>query len=211
MPSKEFGDFEFERRFFCREFPEHLLADSVPTLIVQSYYLADEGYALRLRAQAPGPVPAMVRSTDPVSALDDAEASLDAGFVTVKGPMIAGTRYEAERDVDPTVAAQLVRRGGHRIVKTRHAVWIGRDGWVVDLFGGANYPLIVAECERPGPVTDLQIPDFCLTEITEDARFANDALATHPFGAWKDEFDAELSAAGPRFLPYFGQDEHITE
>ena len=38
------GDFEFERRFFVRELPPELLAEPSPAFIVQSYYLAEQGY-----------------------------------------------------------------------------------------------------------------------------------------------------------------------
>ena len=52
-------------------------------------------------------------------------------------------------------------------------------------------------------MTDLTIPDFCATEITDDARFSNDGLADHPFGEWAADFDQELKAEGPRFLTNF--------
>ncbi|NEB06498.1 hypothetical protein, partial [Streptomyces sp. SID13726] len=51
MTDGGYGDFEFERRFFVRDLPEDLR--DAPALIVQSYYLAHEGYALRLRARVP--------------------------------------------------------------------------------------------------------------------------------------------------------------
>lgn len=49
-----FGDFEFERRFYVEHLPSVVLDDPTPTLIVQSYYLAEQGHALRVRAQATG-------------------------------------------------------------------------------------------------------------------------------------------------------------
>ena len=78
---------------------------------------------------------------------------------------------------------------------------------MLDEFLGANAPLVVAECERGGPVTDLTIPDFCVTEVTDDPRFANDALAGTPFATWRERFDAELAERGPRFLEEFGHNE----
>ena len=94
--------------------------------------------------------------------------------------MNEGTRYEAERELDVSVGIELVRRGGARVAKTRHSVWLGDDGWVVDTFAGGNAPLMIAEVERGGPVTDLTIPAFCVTEVTSDPRFSNDALAGTP-------------------------------
>ncbi len=202
MTDTGYGDFEFERRFWVRELPAALR--DAPSLIVQSYFLADEGYALRLRASVPGVDLPLGPDADPTALLADYAADVDMCVLTVKGPMVGGTRYEAEREIEATVGIELIARGGARIVKTRYAVWLGSDGWVVDAFGGANYPLIVAECERSGPVTDLEIPAFCVTEITDDRRFANDALAHRPYGRWRAGFVAELAAKGPVFRQDFG-------
>lgn len=207
MTDGGYGDFEFERRFLVHELPAELR--DAPALIVQSYYLADEGYALRLRATAPGVDATMDRDTDAITLLDRYASEVDLCTLTVKGPMAGGTRYEAEREVDVAVGLQMIRRGGSRIVKTRWSVWLGDDGWVVDVFGGADHPLVVAECERSGPVTDLQIPAFCVTELTDDPRFSNDALASRPFAGWRAGYAAELAASGPRFLQDFGRNERL--
>ena len=71
----------------------------------------------------------------------------------------------------------------------------------------ASYPgsLVVAEAERSGPVTNLQIPSFCVTEITDQARFSNDGLASRPFSQWAADFDAELHRDGPRLQTQFGR------
>ena len=197
------GDFEFERRFWARDVPDDLL-EATPTLIVQSYLVAADGWAVRIRAQAPG-VPARVDpALDELALLEAHLHRVDFGAVTVKGPMVGGTRYEAEREVDPSVAIELVRRGPGRVAKLRHAVWLGDDGWVIDVFCGANAPLVVAEVERGGPVTDLTIPAFCVTEVTVDGRFANDALSRRPYGAWADAFATELATAGPTLLTGLG-------
>jgi adenylate cyclase len=207
MTDAGYGDFEFERRFLVRSLPADLR--DAPTLIVQSYYLADEGYALRLRAKAPEVDVPMTPGTDPLAELDRHEAAVDLCTLTAKGPTAGGTRYEAEREIDPAVGLQMVRRGGARIVKTRYSAWLGDDGRVVDVFGGENHPLVVAECERTGPVTDLQIPAFCVTELTDDPRFSNDALARRPYASWRAAFEIELAATGPRFLQDFGRNERL--
>ncbi|MBU4215829.1 MAG: hypothetical protein KJ792_14400, partial [Actinobacteria bacterium] len=129
---------------------------------------------------------------------------IDFSAVTVKGPMVEGTRYEAERSIDPLVGLELVRRGGLRVAKLRHAVWLGEDGWVIDEFLGANAPLMIAEVERGGPVTNLAIPSFCVTEVTADPRMSNDALARTPFSQWADSYAAQLAADGPTFLGGLG-------
>lgn len=208
MSEQGYGDFEFERRFVAKDVPANLL-EANPTLIVQSYLLSDEGWAVRIRAQAPGVPAALDPAADELALLEAHVDAVDFGAVTVKGPMNAGTRYEAERELDPTVAVELVRRGGGRVAKLRHAVWLGEDGWVIDVFAGRNAPLVVAEVERGGPVTDLAIPAFAVTEVTVDPRFANDALARNPFSAWADDFAAELATTGPAFLTELGTNRRV--
>jgi adenylate cyclase len=125
--------------------------------------------------------------------------------------MIGGTRYEAEREIDVSVGVEMIRRGGARIVKTRYSAWLGADGWVIDVFGGANHPLVIAECERSGPVTDLQIPAFCTTEVTDDRRFSNDSLSRVPYSTWAGEYARELVTSGPRFLQDFGRNTTLPD
>ncbi|MBO0608856.1 CYTH domain-containing protein [Myceligenerans salitolerans] len=206
-PDTGYSDFEFERRFFVRDFPRTLR--DAPALIVQSYFVADDGYALRVRVQASDVEVPQERGGDPATVLGDHAGEIDFAAVTVKGPAVGGTRYEAERPVDPSIAVELVRRGGHPVVKTRYAAWLGADGWSIDVFGGANHPLVIAECERSRPVTGLEIPDFCITEITDDARFSNDSLAVRPYDSWSAAFDAELAAEGPRFRQDFGPNSRL--
>lgn len=204
-----YGDFEFERKFLVRSLPTDLLAGSTPDVIVQSYYLASEGYALRVRLQAPAPAESRRRAVSITDILAAVAGDWSLCTLTAKGPAVGGTRYEAERELDPLVAEEMVRRGGAKVIKLRHGVWLGEDGWVLDEFLGGNAPLIVAECERGGPVTDLVIPDFCVSEVSEDTRFGNEYLAGRPFSAWATEFEAELTADGAGYLQSFGQNSRV--
>jgi len=198
----EHGSFEFERRFLVDAIPD-VLRDA-PALIVQSYYLSSGGYAIRVRCQAQGVGAVMSAALDPATVLTEHRDEFDFAAVTVKGPTVGGTRYEAEREIDPLVGVELIARGGARIAKVRYSAWLGQDGWVIDEFGGENHPLIVAECERSGPVTDLTIPKFCVAELTDDARFSNESLASRPYRKWQAEYLRELAQNGPRFREDFG-------
>lgn len=204
MSDTGYGDFEFERRFLVQDLPTDLLEET-PALIVQAYFLAQDGFALRMRVQASVPHGAVDLTLDERALLEAHLDEFDFCALTAKGPMIEGTRYEAEREIDPTIGIEMVRRGAALVAKTRHAVWLGGDGWVVDVFGGANRPLVVAEVERGGPVTDLTIPTFCVTELTDDPRFSNDGLARAPFSGWAQAYGSELAAQGPRFLQGLGR------
>jgi cyclomaltodextrinase len=122
------GDFEFERRFFVRELPPELLAEPSPAFIVQSYYLAEQGYALRLRVQASDVEVPVAAMDDDLAVLDGLADRVDFCALTVKSPMNEGTRYEAEREIDVAVGLQMIRLGGARVVKNRYSIWVGRLG-----------------------------------------------------------------------------------
>ncbi|NEG89889.1 CYTH domain-containing protein [Bifidobacterium aerophilum] len=203
------NDFEFERRFFCRHMPAELDDGDAPSLIVQSYYVHDGNYALRVRLETRAMRLDMTPDLDPLAVLREYRDLFREAYVTVKGPSVGGTRYEAEREIDSRIAAELMMRGGAPVIKNRYSVWLDEDGWSIDVFGGANAPLIVAEAERSSPVTNLIIPKFCVTEITDQARFSNDGLAGRPFGEWKDDFERELAAEGPQFMQFFGKNRMV--
>lgn len=205
MSETGYGDFEFERRFYLEEIPALVLEDPTPNLIVQNYFLAEDGFAIRVRAQAPG-VRIVMDGTEDIDLLLEQHAdAFDFCAITVKGPMNSGTRYEAERELDIHVGLNMIRRGHNRIVKNRYSVWLDTDGWVIDVFGGANFPLLIAEVERGGPVTNLSIPTFCVSEVTEDRRFSNESLSRAPFAGWAAEYGVELGNAGPVFMDSLGE------
>lgn len=200
MSDPGFGEFEFERKFYVAELPAVTASDPAPAVIVQAYLFAADGYAVRVRVQgrATGS-----ESTVPAELL--ASLGQDAlGTMTAKGPATGGTRYEAERELDPLVATQIVLKSEHVVAKVRYSMWLGEDGWIIDRFLGGNAPLLLAEVERSGPVVGLEIPAFCVSEVSEDDRFRNEYLAHHPFGTWADDYRSELDRLGPTFLDTLG-------
>lgn len=203
------SDFEYERRFFVSKMPRDLVADGKPNLIVQTYFLAAEGYGLRVRLQVTGqdvPAPLDLSGKEAIKAYMD---DFDLCMLAVKGPYVGGTRYEAERELDIGVGAQLSLLGGKTLTKLRYGVWLGHDGWVIDVFAGENRPLIIAECERTSPVIDLEIPQFCTEEVTADRRFSNDELVNRPFEQWARDYVENTLGEGPRFDQSFGTNRPI--
>lgn len=199
----DFGDFEFERKFFVLDMPAVAASDPSPVLIAQAYLFAADGYAVRVRLQGPAPADLDASPAELLTMLGD-----DAiGTMTAKGPAAGGTRYEAERELDALVAGQIVSRAAHVVLKVRSSVWLGEDGWIIDRFLAGNAPLMMAEVERDGPVVDLTIPSFCTTEVSEDDRFRNEYLAEHPFGTWAESYRRELDAVGPRFVGSLGRNQ----
>ena len=119
MSESDFGDFEFERKFYVDELPAVAALDPRPVLIVQAYLFAADGYAVRVRLQGAAPDELDGSSGELVEAMH--LPNTDAiGTMTAKGPAAGGTRYEAERDLDPLVAGQIVSRAEHVVVKVRY-------------------------------------------------------------------------------------------
>ena len=106
---------------------------------------------------------------------------LSGAWITVKSPPVSGQRYELDQQLDSAVAVSILQRSQRVVIKNRHSIWLGEDGWEIDEFGGQNHGLILAECERTGPVVDLEVPRFCETEVSSDLRFTNDNLSKHPW------------------------------
>ena len=84
-----------------------------PTLIIQSYYVHQDNYALRVRLKTKSVRIAMTPDLDPLAVLEKHRDEFRLGSVTVKGPSVGGTRYEASRDLDSRIAGELIKRGGH--------------------------------------------------------------------------------------------------
>ena len=116
---RNIGDFEYTRRFFCRALPTQLDDNDSPTLIIQSYYVHQDNYALRVRLKTKSVRIAMTPDLDPLAVLEKYRDEFRLGAVTVKGPSVGGTRYEASRDLDSRIAGELIKRGGHVTIKHR--------------------------------------------------------------------------------------------
>ncbi|WP_182353814.1 adenylate cyclase [Flaviflexus huanghaiensis] len=198
--------FEFERKFFVSSLPD-IVEHANHTLIIQGYVFAEEGYAIRVRVTVSD---TMVSFDDFTSEVDRFGAyerrvlagvvgTLSGAWITVKSPPISGQRYELDQQLEPSVAVSILQRCHRIVIKNRHSLWLGEDGWEIDEFGGQNTGLIIAECERTGPVVGLTIPDFCETEVSSDLRFTNDYLSRQPWVGWGAQFLAELAAKGPYF------------
>lgn len=85
---RNIGDFEYTRRFFCRALPTQLDDNDSPTLIIQSYYVHQDNYALRVRLKAKSVRIAMTPDLDPLAVLEKYRDEFRLGSVTVKGPSV---------------------------------------------------------------------------------------------------------------------------
>lgn len=121
----------------------------------------------------------------------------DHGFLTLKDHAIGLTRHEFEYEIPVAEARQMLDLmcEPHQIMKQRYVIPAGigsrPDGstveglhWEVDVFGGDNEGLVVAEIEVPTEDTRYDLPDWIGQEVTGDHRYYNSALTRHPYKDW---------------------------
>ena len=108
----------------------------------------------------------------------------DTGYLTVKGAAEGFSRMEFEYEIDKSDAEYMLLLCDRLVEKTRHVV--KHDGliWEVDVFEGANAGLVMAEVELHSEEQEIELPDWAGVEVTDDPRYYNAYLATHPFQSW---------------------------
>jgi len=70
------------------------------------------------------------------------------------------------------------------IEKVRHRVEHAGRTFEVDVFGGVNEGLVVAEVELPSEDAVVDVPDWIGDEVTDDPRYFNANLIAYPFRDW---------------------------
>jgi len=158
---------ETERKFLVKD--DGYKAEAVRSFRIRQGYIAhDSGRTVRVRVRD------------------------DKGFLTIKGPsIIFGSRPEWEKEISLQEAEELFMlcKPGS-VDKTR---WIvpasGQTGhagrcFEVDEFYGENEGLVMAEIELGSPDEPFDRPSWLGKEVTEDERYYNGYLATHPFKTW---------------------------
>jgi len=119
----------------------------------------------------------------------------DSYILCLKAKAGGISRHEIETDID-SKQGQAMLDGlcvQPAIRKTRHEVLFEGKVWEVDVFDGANEGLIVAEIELSSEEETFARPAWVGPEVTDDTRFLNTKLSTHPFGEWGASY-AELRA-----------------
>ncbi len=171
---------EIERRFLVRGdlWRPHALGES----LIRQGYLASgrEGLTLRVRLARPpsGPM---------------------AAFLTLKLPVPGETltRQEYEYPIPAPDAEALLEQCDHRLGKTRFGLDLPGGDWVLDVFEGANAPLVVAEVELGRADQPVAVPPWCTREITGRHELSNAALARRPLGMWPEADRQALLAQVP--------------
>ena len=124
-------------------------------------------------------------STDPDRTVRIRRAG-DHGYVTIKGRSHGTTRAEFEYEIPPGDADDMLALClGPVIDKVRYRIEHAGRVWEVDVFGGANDGLVVAEVELPSEKAEIDLPRWVGAEVTDDPRYFNANLVAHPFRDWR--------------------------
>jgi adenylate cyclase len=73
---------------------------------------------------------------------------------------------------------------GPIIEKIRRVIQIEGATWEVDEFLGEDVGLVVAEIELQSEDQVFAKPEWLGEEVTQESRYFNSSLATHPFTRW---------------------------
>jgi adenylate cyclase len=108
------------------------------------------------------------------------------GFLTIKGPATGPTCAEFEYEIPASEADALLGLcEGSIIEKTRHALTVAGNVWVVDEFAGDNAGLRVAEIELQAEDQPFDKPDWVTLEVTGESKYYNASLASDPYRDWE--------------------------
>ena len=99
-------------------------------------------------------------------------------------------RQEFEYAIPEADAAALLALAPQSLCKVRYGLDLPGGEWVLDVFEGANAPLVVAEVElEPQGLEQglaLQPPPWCGRELTGRHELSNAALARRPLALWPE-------------------------
>ena len=110
----------------------------------------------------------------------------DQGYLTIKGASVGATRLEFEYEIPVEDVDELLNDlcAKPLIEKNRHEVEYAGSVWEIDEFFGANQGLIIAELELRTEDEQFSKPSWIGKEVTEDPRYFNSNLTTHPYTQW---------------------------
>ncbi|WP_417316951.1 CYTH domain-containing protein [Emcibacter sp.] len=117
----------------------------------------------------------------------------DKFILSIKAKKGRNERYELEYEVNETDATLLFSLcNGPLIEKTREVHSYRGHLWEVDIFHGVNDGLVIAEVELDRADEAVVKPDWIGREVSQDARFFNAYLFSHPFIGWGLTYDELL-------------------
>ena len=108
--------------------------------------------------------------------------------LTVKVSVNKTTRQEFNYTIPLSDAEALIAIAPTSVHKNRHVIVYDEHIWEVDYFYGENQGLVIAEveCDADATLANIEIPPWCIREITGIPAYNNSALASHPYSEWSD-------------------------
>jgi adenylate cyclase len=95
------------------------------------------------------------------------------------------SRFEWEKEITLTEAKQLLLLCEKGIIdKTRYEVKVGNHLFEIDEFHGDNQGLLMAEIELTAEEEEFVKPSWIGEEVTNDQKYYNSYLSSHPFSEW---------------------------
>ena len=109
--------------------------------------------------------------------------------LTIKGDRHGISCAEFEYEIPLADAEEMLVRLCHEHVidKVRHQVRHGGHVWDLDVFHGANAPLVIAEIELTSEHEPFVMPPWAGPEVSHDRRYANAWLVENPYSRWHPE------------------------
>lgn len=109
----------------------------------------------------------------------------DKGYLTVKGLTIGASRLEFEYEIPRRDADEMLEICEKPLIeKIRYKVKVGNLVWEIDVFGGENHGLIIAEVELESEDQQFIKPDWIGKEVTGNPRYFNSNLIKNPYTRW---------------------------
>ena len=150
---------EIERKFLVAGRPWQGLAEGL--VIRQGYLALSESNVVRVRVGG------------------------DQAWLTIKGPTQGISRLEFEYEIPLQDANSLLGLcEGAIIEKTRYRIEEEGVLFELDVFGGENAGLVVAEVELEREEEDFFRPAWLGEEVSHDPRYRNSALSLRPYSSW---------------------------
>ena len=111
----------------------------------------------------------------------------DAGKLTIKGVTSGVSRLELEYAIPRADAEQLLALCERPLIeKVRHTEEHAGKTWEIDVFGGENEGLVIAELELRSEDEPFARPPWALAEVSHDPRYYNASLVRAPYRTWRD-------------------------
>jgi adenylate cyclase len=108
--------------------------------------------------------------------------------LTIKsaGPGLSRQEFEYEIPVEDAEALMALRHGSV-LDKTRFHVSHEGRRWEVDVYGGENQGLVIAEVELESEHSAVQLPSWLGREVTGEPRYYAARLSREPYRSWSGE------------------------